>query len=120
MAIPVRRGRDFVAGYVQTAEPVAIVSASFAERYLGGDGLGRMVIVGGRSAAPRRVVGVVGDTKQFIGAPVTPTAYVPSAQTPAGLTRLFTSWFPLHTVVRTAGDPALLKAFGPRPSRATA
>src|SRR5881275_505547 len=93
MGIPVR-GRDFSAGDVQAAEPVAIVSASFAERYLGGDGLGRMVTVGGRSAAPRRVVGVVGDTKQFIGAPVTPTAYVPSAQTPAGFTRLFNSWFP--------------------------
>ncbi len=119
MAIPVRRGRDFVAGDVQTAEPVAIVSASFAERYLGGDGLGRMVTVGGRSAAPRRVVGVVGDTKQFIGAPVTPTAYVPSAQTPAGFTRLFNSWFPIHVVVRTAGGPAVLKEFVARTIRAT-
>jgi len=119
MGIPVRRGRDFVAGDVQAAEPVAIVSASFAERYLGGDGLGRMVTVGGRSAAPRRVVGVVGDTKQFIGAPVTPTAYVPSAQTPAGLTRIFNSWFPIHVVVRTAGDPAVLKQFVVRTIRAT-
>ena len=119
MAIPLRRGRDFVAGDVQTAEPVAIVSASFAERYLGGDGLGRMVTVGGRSAAPRRVVGVVGDTKQFIGAPVTPTAYVPSAQTPAGFTRLFNSWFPIHVVVRTAGGPAALKEFVARTIRAT-
>ena len=119
MAIPLRRGRDFVAGDVQTAEPVAIVSASFAERYLGGDGLGRMVTVGGRSAAPRRVVGVVGDTKQFVGAPVTPTAYVPSAQTPAGLTRIFNSWFPIHVVVRTAGGPAALKEFVARTIRAT-
>src|SRR5205809_4810196 len=119
MAIPLRRGRDFVAGDVQTAEPVAIVSASFAERYLGGDGLGRMVTVGGRPAAPRRVVGVVGDTKQFIGAPVTPTAYVPSAQTPAGFTRLFNSWFPIHVAVRTAGDPAVLKQLVARPIRET-
>ena len=119
MAIPLRQGRDFVAGDVQTAEPVAIVSASFAERYLGGDGLGRMVTVGGGSAAPRRVVGVVGDTKQFIGAPVTPTAYVPSAQTPAGFTRLFNSWFPIHVVVRTAGGPAVLKEFVARTIRAT-
>src|SRR5881398_2145949 len=118
MGIPVR-GRDFSAGDVQAAEPVAIVSASFAERYLGGDGLGRMVTVGGRSAAPRRVVGVVGDTKQFIGAPVTPTAYVPSAQTPAGFTRLFNSWFPIHVVVRTAGGPAALKEFVARTIRAT-
>ena len=119
MAIPLRRGRDFSSGDVQAAEPVAIVSASFAERYLGGDGLGRMVTVGGRSAAPRRVVGVVGDTKQFIGAPVTPTAYVPSAQTPAGFTRLFNSWFPIHVVVRTAGGPAALKEFVARTIRAT-
>ncbi len=119
MAIPLRRGRDFSPGDVQAAEPVAIVSASFAERYLGGDGLGRMVTVGGGSAAPRRVVGVVGDTKQFIGAPVTPTAYVPSAQTPAGFTRLFNSWFPIHVVVRTAGGPAALKEFVARTIRAT-
>jgi len=119
MGIPVRRGRDFSAGDVQAAEPVAIVSESFAERYLGGDGLGRMVTVGGGSAAPRRVVGVVGDTKQFIGAPVTPTAYVPSAQTPAGFTRLFNSWFPIHVVVRTAGGPAALKEFVARTIRAT-
>src|SRR5438874_3119251 len=118
MGIPVR-GRDFSAGDVQAAEPVAIVSASFAERYLGGDGLGRMVTIGGRSAAPRRVVGVVGDTKQFIGAPITPTAYVPSAQTPAGFTRLFNSWFPIHVVVRTAGEPAVLKEFVARTIRAT-
>src|SRR5205807_2366202 len=32
MAIPLRRGRDFSPGDVQAAEPVAIVSASFAER----------------------------------------------------------------------------------------
>src|SRR5437588_2236967 len=84
MAIPLRRGRDFSPGDVQAAEPVAIVSASFAERYLGGDGLGRMVTVGGRSAAPRRVVGVVGDRERVIGAPDTDTAYVRWAQTRAG------------------------------------
>src|SRR5207247_1392233 len=83
MAIPVRRGRDFAAGDVQTAEPVAIVSESFAERFLGGDGLGRMVTVGGRSPAPRRVVAVVGDTTQFIAAPVSPT----DAQVPLGRVR---------------------------------
>src|SRR5207302_10888939 len=79
----------------------------------------RMVTVGGRSAAPRRVVGVVGDTQRFLGAPVTPPAYVPSAQTTAGFTRLFNSWFPIHVVVRTAGGPAVLKEFVARTIRTT-
>jgi len=119
MAIPLKRGRVFVAGDVQGAEPVALVSESFAQRFLGGDGLGRIVTVGGRSASARRVVGVVGDTKQFIGFPATPTAFIPSAQTPAGLTRVFSSWFPIHVVVRTDGDPTALKELVARTIRAT-
>src|SRR5207237_5947884 len=41
MGLPLRRGRDFVAWAVQTAAPVAIVSATVAERYPGGGGVGR-------------------------------------------------------------------------------
>src|SRR6266581_5772657 len=85
MGIPLKRGRAFAAGDVQTAEPV----------------------------------GMVGDTKQFIGVPATPTVFIPSAQTPAGLTRLFSSWFPIHLVVRTDGDPAALKSIVASTIRAT-
>jgi predicted permease len=119
MSIPLKRGRDFTAGDVQAAAPVAIVSESFAERFLGGDGLGRLVTVAGGSAVARTVVGVVGDTKQFIGFPSTPTVYIPSAQTPAGVTRIFNGWFPIHVVVRTAGDPGTLKDFVARTIRAS-
>jgi putative ABC transport system permease protein len=119
LAIPLKRGRAFTAGDVQGAEPVAIVSESFARQFLGGDGLDRMVTVGGRSSPARRVVGVVGDTKQFIGAPPTPTAFIPSAQTPAGLTRGFSSWFPIHVVVRSDGEPAALKEVVARTIRVT-
>jgi ABC-type antimicrobial peptide transport system permease subunit len=118
MAIPLQRGRAFAAGDVQSAEPVAIVSESFARRFLEDDALDRTVAVGG-ARTERRVVGVVGDTKQFIGAPASPTVFIPSAQTPAGLTRLFSSWFPIHLVVRTDGDPAALKAMVARTIRGT-
>src|SRR6266496_1458925 len=117
MAIPLKRGRAFAAGDVQTAEPVAIVNESFALQFLDDDGLDRTLAVGGRTE--RRVVGVVGDTKQFIGAPATPTVFIPSAQTPAGLTRIFSSWFPIHLVVRTDGDPAVLKSMVASTIRAT-
>jgi len=117
MGIPVKRGRAFAAGDVQTAEPVAMVSETFARRFLDGDGLDRTLALGGR--VERRVVGVVGDTKQFIGVPATPTVFIPSAQTPAGYTRLFSSWFPIHLVVRTDGDPAALKSMVARTIRAT-
>ena len=117
MAIPLKRGRVFAAGDVQAAEPVAIVNESFARQFLDGDGLDQAVAVSGRTE--RRVVGVVGDTKQLIGAPATPTVFIPSAQTPAGLTRIFSSWFPIHLVVRTAGDPEALKSMVARTIRAT-
>ncbi len=109
MRIPVLHGRTFAASDAGGGEPVAIVSESFARRFLGGEGLGRWITVGGRSQPPRRVVGVVGDVKQFVGAPALPTAFIPSSQTPAAFTRLFSSWFPTHVVLRTAGEPAPLR-----------
>jgi putative ABC transport system permease protein len=36
--------------------------------------------------------------------------FIPSAQTPAGFTRVFGGWFPTHVVLRTAGDPGVLRA----------
>jgi putative ABC transport system permease protein len=119
MAIPLKRGRVFSAGDAQRAEPVAIVSESLARRFLAGDGLGRMVTVGARSSPARRVVGVVGDTKQFIGAPALPTVFIPSAQTPSGLTHGFSSWFPIHLVVRADGAAAAVKELVARTIRET-
>jgi predicted permease len=109
LGIPVLRGRVFAASDVESSEPVAIVSESFARRFMKGDGLGGMIRVGGPRAASRRVVGIVGDVRQFVGFPALPTYYLASAQTDAGLTRGFSSWFPITIVARTNGDAAAMK-----------
>ena len=119
LGIPVKQGRNFQRLDVGSGEPVAVVSESFARRFLGAQPLDKMLVVGGRTQPPRRVVGVVGDVKQLVEAPVVPTVYLPSAQTPAGFTRLFNGWFPIHAVVRTDGDPAALTATVARVARET-
>jgi len=91
--------------------PVVAGNETFARRFLAdGPALGRSVTVGGRSDAnaPRAVVGVVGDVKSLLNIPARPTVFIPSAQTPAALTRIFNGWFPIHVVVRAAGNPASL------------
>jgi putative ABC transport system permease protein len=107
LGVPVLQGRRLNAGDASTAEPVMVVNQAFAHHLLGDStALGQVVRMG--DAGPRRIVGVVGDVTYFIGLPALPTAYIPSAQTPAGLTRAFVSWFPIHVVVRTAVDPGSL------------
>jgi putative ABC transport system permease protein len=87
---------------------VAVVNRTFAHRILGDSGaVGRVIRMG--DGGMRRVVGVVGDVKSFIGAPAMPSVFITSAQTPAGLTRGFASWFPIHVVARTVMDPGALR-----------
>ncbi len=103
LGVSVIAGRDFTAGDADGAAPVVIVNESFARRHLSGEAvLGRMVTVEGQ---PRQVVGMVRDVRSFVRWPAPPTVFIPSAQTPASLTKLFASWFPTHVVVRTHGDP---------------
>ena len=107
LGVPVTEGRDFAATDVDGAQPVVVVNESFAHRYLGsGSPLSRRLTFSGYEDAWRQVVGVVRDVRSFVGQPAPPTVFVPATQTPAGLTRLFSSWFPIHVVVRTRADPA--------------
>jgi predicted permease len=108
LGVPLQRGRVLTDADGAGAEPVAVVNASFARRFLPGEPLGRMVSLGHDSPA-RRVVGVVGDVRSFVGRPAPPTVFITSAQTPIGYTRIFNSWFPIHVLVRTMGDPAAMK-----------
>jgi putative ABC transport system permease protein len=108
LGVPLVQGRLLGAGDAAQAEPVAVVNRTLAHRLLGdSDAVGRVVSMA--DGGPRRIVGIVGDVKSFIGAPAQPTIFLASAQTPAGLTRGFAAWFPIHVLVRTAVDPASLE-----------
>jgi len=71
--------------------------------------VGHTVRVGGSDNAARNVIGVVGDVKSFVGQPARPTVFIPVAQTPYGLFRIFEGWFPTHLVVRAEGNPEALR-----------
>jgi predicted permease len=111
LGTPVLEGREFSASDRTGGVPVIIVNQSFVRRYLpNGASLGRTVVLRGYDDQPRQVIGVVGDARSFVGDPAPPTAFIPSAQAPAGLTRLFGSWFPIHVVIRTRDDPSAVAA----------
>ena len=107
LGIPLKAGRNITVSDEGGGQPVMLVNESFARRFIGGtDGIGRMVHLGGQGGVDAQVVGIIGDVHSFIGSEVRPTVFIASAQTPVGFTRLFAGWFPIHVVVRTAGDPA--------------
>ena len=98
-------GREFNASDRTGSAPAILVNQAFARRYFAdGRSLGRTVVLRGYDDQRRQVVGVVGDARSFVGAPAAPTLFIPSAQTPAGLSQLFGNWFPIHVVIRTKGN----------------
>jgi putative ABC transport system permease protein len=65
MGIPLR-GREFTSQDVTDAPPVAIISATLAERYFPSqDPIGRTLIMGSFGETPHTIVGVAGDVKTF-------------------------------------------------------
>ena len=109
LAIPVKQGREFGIGDGPGAGLVAVVNETFVRQILSArDAIGRTVHLEGSDSPPRQIVGVVGDVKSEIANQVPPTLFIPSAQTPAFMTRIFGGWFPTHVMVRAAGDPAAL------------
>ncbi len=103
LGVPLLQGRMLTEADDGDAQPVTVVNQAFASRYLSDvDPVGRTIQLGGVN---RRIVGVVGSMKSYIGATPRPGLFIPSAQTEPGLTRLFGSWFPIHVVLRTATDP---------------
>jgi len=98
-------GREFTERDNLRAAPVAIVSRSLAERHWPGRRAVGQYLRIQNVAAPREVVGVVKDVKQFTvdGAP-TADLYVPLEQVPASQASALAAR--MYWVVRTRVDPA--------------
>ena len=104
MGIPLRRGRDLDTGDRGDRNWVAIVSASFAERYWPGqDPIGKTFV---HLQRQRTVVGVVGDVKvRGLERTSEPQLYVPALQAPEGMP---TGFHPKDLVIRYSGSTEAL------------
>jgi putative ABC transport system permease protein len=112
--IALHAGRSFAAGDSAGAEPVCIVSRSFAELHFGGDALGKTVRIGRpgdeRDHPPMRIVGIVDDVRyQGPGETGVPTLYVPLAQLPDRVWMKVREFSALGYAVRTADGVAAIE-----------
>lgn len=120
--IPVREGRAFEATDVAGSEPVAIVNRTLAEQQYGGHAVGKEIVVNdysgyvagkamaddpGMRPVTARIVGVVGDTRQFgpLDGYKRGFLYLPLAQVPEHIVRVFRSYQPLRFALHVQGDP---------------
>jgi len=81
MSIPILDGRNFSDTDDANAQPVTIISESFAHRYWPGENaVGKYISILRDISVPRRVVAVVGDVRATIEDDPAPTMYVPYKQ----------------------------------------
>ncbi|MGO1073024.1 ABC transporter permease [Lysobacter sp. CA199] len=111
-AIPTLRGRALNARDTGGAEPVCVVSQTFADKHLRGDPIGQLVYMGrgGRSedTPAMRIVGVVGDVRQFgPDQPAPPILYVPFQQLEAKLWNKIREYGPLNYAMSVRGADAV-------------
>jgi len=107
--IHLQKGRLFDDTDVRGGEAVAIVNRKFADKYYGGHALGQTIQRGsGAGMLSARIVGVVADTYQFGPQDpdsVTPILYVPMAQMPDDVLRVFRTYEPLRFAIKVQGSP---------------
>lgn len=117
LRIPLSAGRDFSERDSADSPPVAIVSESFAKRYLKGEQpVGLAVQVSGEKQL-RQIVGVAGDLQQrqsweSSNSPLVqlPTMYIPASQVSGKFLELVHTWFSPKWVVRSAGSQQAVMA----------
>jgi putative ABC transport system permease protein len=103
--IDLRDGRTFDDRDRETGQPVAIINRTLAARmWPDGGAIGASVVLSNETA-PRTIVGVVGDVKQFaLDTPATGDLYVPLHQMPKDYVGQLSAR--MYWVVRAEGPPA--------------
>ena len=101
LEIPLLAGRDVSDADAMSTQAVAVVSASFAQRYWpAGDALGRTFTFAFRE---RTIVGIAGDVRvRGLERIAEPQVYLPYKQVPDGA---LTFYAPKDILIRTDGDP---------------
>lgn len=110
--VPVLRGRAFTHDDVRGGEAVAVVNQALAKRMYGGHALGQLIQEGsGAGMWSARIVGVVGDTRQFGPLQAAPAiVYVPLAQIPDSDMDFIRYFMPMRFALRGHGDPEAWRA----------
>ena len=103
LGIPLERGRDFHNRDTYDAPFTAVINDALARKaFPGQDPIGRVIFCGLDSMNPMRIVGVVGDVRQYGPArEPAPEIYMPYEQHPLTATAM-------RVVVRTATEPGSL------------
>ncbi len=113
MKIAVQQGRAFTEADSAGGQAVAVVNEAFVRRYFKGlSAFGQQLTVGRYlDDPPRRIVGVVGDVKQFgLDRDAPPIAFVPIAQVPDKLMVTVRRFVDAYFAVRTTVAPLSLSA----------
>ncbi|QQP94136.1 ABC transporter permease [Lysobacter enzymogenes] len=110
-AIASVRGRVFDARDDAGAEPVCVVSRSFVDKHLRGDPIGQTLRMGrgadSETLPAMRIVGVVGDVRQFgPDQPAPPILYLPFRQLPPKLWTKIRGYGPLNYAIGARGAGA--------------
>lgn len=112
LGIPILQGRDFHDDDRADAPSVVIVNQALARAaFAGRDPLGRVLVAGFDSQAPMRIVGVVGDVRQYgPDREPQPEIYMPYQQH-------FYNGATLRVIVKTATKPAAMAPLVERKAR---